>query len=184
MFAFGVDGLDFAVPNAPFPPQVGQFNNFIWISDGNGLGDMELVPLTGRLGNYFGTDEGLLVVRAPKNEELKLQDGDVIQSIDGRKPTSVNHAMRILGSYQSGETVKFEIMRDKRKQTISVEVPENLRGSLSEPIPPAAVFAPQPVLAPRADGVTRPNAPPRPLAAPDPVVAPAVDAIAGPAERN
>jgi S1-C subfamily serine protease len=131
VFAFEFDGSDFTVPGFPVPPNVRNFENFLWINGGSGLGDMELVKLTERLGSYFGTDEGLLIVRAPKNEELKLQDGDVIQSIDGRSPTSVNHAMRILGSYQSGETVNIEIMRDKRKRTISIDVPDNRRSSVA-----------------------------------------------------
>jgi len=58
-----------------------------------GWGDMELVPLTEELGRYFGTDKGLLVVRAPEDDDLKLKDGDVIQRIDGREPQSVAHAM-------------------------------------------------------------------------------------------
>lgn len=131
VFAFEFDGSDFSAPGFPVPPNAREFENLLWISGGSGLGDMELVKLTERLGSYFGTDEGLLIVRAPKNEELKLQDGDVIQSIDGRSPTSVNHAMRILGSYQSGETVNIEIMRDKRKRTISIDVPDNRRSSVA-----------------------------------------------------
>ena len=130
VFAFEFDGSDFSAPGFPVPPNAREFENLLWISGGSGLGDMELVKLTERLGSYFGTDEGLLIVRAPKNEELKLQDGDVIQSIDGRSPTSVNHAMRILGSYQSGETVNIEIMRDKRKRTISIDVPDNRQSEL------------------------------------------------------
>ena len=130
VFAFEFDGRDFSAPGFPVPPNAREFENLLWISGGSGLGDMELVKLTERLGSYFGTDEGLLIVRAPKNEELKLQDGDVIQSIDGRSPTSVNHAMRILGSYQSGETVNIEIMRDKRKRTISIDVPDNRQSEL------------------------------------------------------
>ena len=133
VFAFDFDGRDFTVPEIHVAPNIGNFNRFFWMSGGSGLGDMEIVQLTERLGSYFGTDEGLLIVRAPKNKELKLQDGDVIQSIDGRKPMSVNHAMRILGSYQSGETVKIEIMRDKRKQTISIDVPDNRRSSVAPP---------------------------------------------------
>ncbi len=137
VFAFNFDGEDFVMPDIEVAPQFHQFKNrFVWISDGSGLGDMEIVPLTKRLGSYFGTDEGLLIVRAPKNEDLELQDGDVIQSIDGRKPTSVNHAMRILGSYQGGETLKIEIMRDKRRQTISIEVPDNRRSSVAPPVVP------------------------------------------------
>lgn len=137
MFAFEFDGDDFKVPDIQVAPFVRNFENLLWVSGGSGLGDMELVKLTERLGSYFGTDEGLLIVRAPHNEELKLQDGDVIQSIDGRKPDSVNHAMRILGSYQSGETVNIEIMRDKRKQTISIDVPDNRRSAVAPPAAPA-----------------------------------------------
>ena len=90
---------------------------------------MEMITLTERLGKYFATDKGLLVVRAPDDDDLKLQDGDVIKSIDGREPKSVSHAMRILGSYQSGEQLQLQIMRDKRKQTLKIEMPDNRRGS-------------------------------------------------------
>ena len=100
------------------------------------LGGMEMVKLTERLGSYFGTDEGLLVVRAPSNEVLKLEDGDVILGIDGRTPNSVSHAMRILGSYQAGETLKIEIMRDKRKRTIEIEMPVEVRGQTAPPLAP------------------------------------------------
>jgi len=143
VFSFEFDGNDFSAPGFPVPPNARNFEKFLWVSGGSGLGDMELVKLTERLGSYFGTDEGLLIVRAPQNEELKLQDGDVIQSIDGRKPNSVNHAMRILGSYQSGETVKIQIMRDKREQTISIEVPDNRRSSVAPPGVPKVRVVPK-----------------------------------------
>jgi type II secretory pathway component PulC len=165
VFAFDFDGTDFSVPDVHVAPNAQLFSNFLWISGGNGLGDMEIVPLTARLGSYFGTDEGLLIVRAPANEDLQLQDGDVIQSIDGRKPTSVNHAMRILGSYQSGETVKFEIMRDKRKQTISVEVPDNRSSGVWPPAAPEALAVPVPV------------------AVPSVIVVPKIKVVSVPAER-
>ncbi len=148
VFAFEFDGDDFTIPGIAVAPHVGQFKNrFVWISGGSGLGDMEMVKLTERLGRYFGTDEGLLVVRAPKNEDLKLQDGDVIQSIDGREPTSVKHAMRIFGSYQSGETLEIGIMRDKRKQKISIEVPDNRRSSVAPPAAPSPFIVPSPAAA-------------------------------------
>jgi S1-C subfamily serine protease len=101
----------------------------LWNADG-GWGDMEMVALTDRLGSYFGADEGLLVVRAPQNEALQLEDGDVIQSIGGRVPNSVSHATRILGSYQAGETLEIMIMRDKQKQTLNIEMPDQRTGSL------------------------------------------------------
>ncbi len=53
---------------------------------------MELASITPKLGAYFGASEGVLVVQAPQNAAFKLEDGDVIQTIDGRKPEDGAHA--------------------------------------------------------------------------------------------
>jgi len=109
---------------------------------GGAWGSMELVKLNEGLGKYFGTDTGLLVVSAPKSDSLELQDGDVIQTIDGREPTDVRHAMRILNSYESGESLKLGIMRDKKKRTLDVEVPADHHGALFAPLPAKPARAP------------------------------------------
>ena len=90
---------------------------------GSSLGSMELVELSDDLGRYFGTDQGLLVVSAPNPESLGLKDGDVIQSIDGREPKDVRHALRILGSYDGGEQLELSIMRDRKQQKLAVTIP-------------------------------------------------------------
>jgi predicted metalloprotease with PDZ domain len=90
---------------------------------------MELATLTPQLGTYFGTDKGVLVLRAPRNAAFGLQDGDVILSIDGREPTSGSHATRILASYQAGEKVKLQLMRQRKKMNLEVLVPERHRSS-------------------------------------------------------
>ena len=89
--------------------------------------DLDLVTLNGDLGDYFGTKEGVLVVKAPSDSGLPLKGGDVILSIGGRKPTSPAHAMRILRSYDAGETVSIEIMRHQKRSTISWTVPDEGR---------------------------------------------------------
>lgn len=93
-----------------------------------GLFDLELVSLNEELGRYFGTTEGLLVVRAPREGITGLESGDVILTIDGRKPTSPSHALRIIRSYTGGESMKVELMRDKRRQTVTVTIPQRERG--------------------------------------------------------
>lgn len=133
-YAFGPGGRNFSIPVGPNAPGF-DFHKFAWISDGSGWGHMEMVELTERLGSYFGTSEGLLVVRAPDDESLQLEDGDVIQSIDGREPDSISHAMRILGSYQSGEELELKIMRDKRKQTLKIEMPDNRSSWVPRAVP-------------------------------------------------
>lgn len=90
----------------------------------HGWGDIELASVSEQLGEYFGTDKGLLVVRAPDEKEFKLKDGDVILSIDGREPEDPGHAMRILRSYRGGEKLTLDILRKKKKMTLEIDVPE------------------------------------------------------------
>lgn len=97
-------------------------SNFIFISN-SPLGNAELVELSPELGEYFGAKSGLLVVKAP-TADIDLRDGDVILSIDGREPATVSHAMRILRSYETGEEVKLEILRKKRKRKLNLTIPE------------------------------------------------------------
>jgi C-terminal processing protease CtpA/Prc len=83
-----------------------------------GRAGMQLVEMNSDLGEYFGTSEGLLVLRSPRDSTIPLRAGDVIFSIGGRKPTSVSHALRIIGSYDEGETVKVDIMRKRQRTTV------------------------------------------------------------------
>jgi len=91
---------------------------------GRPWGGIELVSLNPDLGEYFGTREGVLVVRAPEDSALVLKGGDVILAIGGRKPTSPEHAMRILRSYDAGETVTIDVQRKQRRTTLTWKVPE------------------------------------------------------------
>jgi len=108
------------------------------------FGSLELVPVTPKLGAYFGTDRGLLVVRAPEGKGLPLEDGDVLQTIDGRTPESPGHAFRILGSYQPGEKVKLGVLRQRKSLVLEATMPEPeagphggaLRKAPPAPVPP------------------------------------------------
>jgi len=91
---------------------------------GRPWGGIELVSLNPDLGEYFGAREGVLVVRAPEDSSLALKGGDVILAIGGRKPTSPSHAMRILRSYDVGETVTIDVQRKQRRTTLTWKVPE------------------------------------------------------------
>jgi hypothetical protein len=121
-----------------------------WLLEG--WGDAELVTLTPALGRYFGAEKGVLVARAPEDADFGLQDGDVILAIGGREPQSGSHAMRILRSYQPGESVELRILRDRRAQTLSAKVPESdvLRFAPTRmPLPP-----PPPATPPAPDSAT------------------------------
>jgi hypothetical protein len=94
--------------------------------------DVELVSLTPALGDYFGTDEGLLVVRAGRMGELGLRDGDVILELGGRQPQTPEHAMRILASFEPGESLQTSIMRQKRREALTMTVPVAAPGARRE----------------------------------------------------
>lgn len=122
---------------------------------------LELVPVTPKLGAYFGTDKGLLVVRAPSGKGLPLEEGDVLQTIDGRAPESPGHAFRILHSYQPGEKVKLGVLRQRKSLVLDATIPaagpvqhrteKRILAVPGTPPPPAPAPAPRPAPAPSGD---------------------------------
>lgn len=114
-FEFGPGRMEIFGPDGP---GFSFFMNAPWAG-------LNLVTLDADLGSYFGTAEGVLVVKAPGDSALPLKSGDVILAIDGRKPTSPEHAIRILRSYEGGESVKLDIMRQKRRTTATWTVPQD-----------------------------------------------------------
>lgn len=143
----------FAMPGMPFPGQRGPMGEgHVMLFRGMGaFGNAELVSLTPKLGQYFGADKGLLVVRAPNDSRFKLEEGDVILDIDGRVPASPSHAMRILSSYQAGEKLKLNVLRMKKRTPIDITVPEDRdvvipreRGAFLLQSPAAPPLPPQP----------------------------------------
>jgi S1-C subfamily serine protease len=112
--------------------QEGALGRVFSLSVGDRWADMELTSLDADLGSYFGTTEGLLVVRSPKDSLLGLKSGDVILRIGGRVPTSSSHAVRILRSYEPGDQIRIEIMRNKRKSEVTATVPARERGAFWE----------------------------------------------------
>jgi len=116
----------------PPPGAVGAPHPFVFTRADGLLGSAELTPLTPKLGQYFGTDKGLLVVRAPADSRLQLEEGDVIIDLDGRVPANTGHALRILSSYQAGEKLQLNVMRMKKPITLDITIPENARAPRTE----------------------------------------------------
>jgi membrane-associated protease RseP (regulator of RpoE activity) len=86
---------------------------------GTPLENLELAPLNRDLGKYFGTSEGILVISVPSDSPLGLKAGDVVFAVDGRVPVSPAHLLHILRSYERGEPIRLEIMRMKKRETIT-----------------------------------------------------------------
>jgi S1-C subfamily serine protease len=132
------------LPGGMMPPGFEEF-----VGHRRSFGALELVPMTPKLGQYFGTDRGLLVVRAPSTPGAKLEEGDVILTIDGRTPENPRHAFRILGSYQPNDKLKIEVMRQRKRTTLDVQMPDMpMEGDGFEPRGPVPAIPAVPPLPP------------------------------------
>jgi S1-C subfamily serine protease len=131
------DEPDMMVEGPPGPPHAFRFHGpdgdgrmsvggFIdrWDFPGRPLAELELAPLNPDLGQYFGTSEGVLVISVPKESGLSLKGGDVVQAVDGRKPAGPSHLLRILRSYEKGESFKLDILRNKKHETVTAHLDE------------------------------------------------------------
>jgi S1-C subfamily serine protease len=146
-------------------PFVQQFRAF-WPGEYEGL---ELATITPKLGAYFGVEEGVLVVQSPRDGAFKLEDGDVLQAIDGRKPDDGPHALRILRSYRSGEKLNLTVLRQRKPVTLAVTMPERPdRGDVMwesatpmvAPLPAAPPMPPVPGEPPKSGTRVMPEGPP------------------------
>ena len=125
---------------------------------GHSWQDIDLVALNPDLGEYFGTGEGLLVVHTPKNEGLKLRAGDVILKIGDRTPGTPSKALRILRSYEGGESVPVQVLRKKEKLSLSLLIPERRVGHMRHTAPAAPPAPAAPAAAPAAPAAPAPPA--------------------------
>jgi membrane-associated protease RseP (regulator of RpoE activity) len=121
---------------------------------------LNLASVDAKLGRYFGTDRGVLVV-SPGADFEGLQAGDVIHKIDGRAVNSPREAMDALRAKDANSMALVEYMRDKRVASTRVKVPE--AGIFM--VPPAPPAPPAPPSLPRMKAPPAPPAPPPPPAA-------------------
>jgi C-terminal processing protease CtpA/Prc len=79
---------------------------------------LELVDMNAGLGQYFGTEQGVLVVDVADDSTLGLEPGDVILRIGDRDAQTSERVLRILSSYGPGEEIPIEIRRDGRQISV------------------------------------------------------------------
>jgi membrane-associated protease RseP (regulator of RpoE activity) len=150
-------GLDADCKNKPCPlPSISEALRW------NGL---NLASVDPKLGRYFGTERGVLVLSA--GPELKgLEAGDVIQSIDGRQVDSPREAMLALRGKPDGGQVEVAYLRDRAKAKSTIKVPKAIAWAPPPPPPPPPPAPPAPPMPPA------PHAPVAPANAPVPPAPP------------
>ncbi len=161
---------------------LGEMGNNFSVRFGGGTFGLDMAEMNAGLGEYFGTSKGVLILENPSDSTMPLKAGDVILAIDGRTPADVGQARRILGSYDSGDVAKFEIMRMKKKTTVSWTVPKKLHLMRERGLRWQSEMPPHSPVAPSAAPKVRvkkmaPGSPAAPAAPAPTVAAPAPPAV-------
>ena len=87
---------------------------------------LELAAINPDLGAYFGTSRGLLVLHSSANGDVApLKPGDVILKIGNEEPSTPTQAVRLLRSYEPGQSIPVEVLRQKQKQTLALQMPRS-----------------------------------------------------------
>ena len=72
---------------------------------------VEFIELNPELGEYFGSDTGVLVVEVDEDSTLGLMAGDVVLAVGAREAETVGRLLRLIRSYDEDEPIRFRIMR-------------------------------------------------------------------------
>lgn len=93
-----------------------------------GIG-ISMQSLSGKLGDFFGVPdgEGALITDVMDDtpaEKSGLKVGDVIVEVDKEKVASPSDVSSIIRDKEKGDKVTLVVVRDKAKQTVSLEVDE------------------------------------------------------------
>ncbi len=84
-----------------------------------GVEGLQLEKLNPNLGEYFGTDMGVLVTEVEEDSTLGLQAGDVVLRVGDREVGDPSRLRKILLSYDPDEEITLHIMRQKREMTVT-----------------------------------------------------------------
>jgi len=82
------------------------------------IGGAQLTEVDSNLGEYFGTDHGMLVVRVPDGtpaDRAGLEAGDVIVGVNGHDISSMTDLRKSIGG---SEHIRLDVIRQKKRRTI------------------------------------------------------------------
>ena len=133
---------------------------------------LNLAPLNGELGRYFGTDRGALVIASDEAALPGLRGGDVITEVADVAIARPEDVMRALRDQPEGRDVAVKLLRERKALALTMKMPE-FKSIFSMPVPPAPP-APPASPAPPAPPASpaKALAPPAPPSPPSPPTAP------------
>jgi hypothetical protein len=126
---FVLGDAEHAIPEPPLPPRL------------PGLGrQSDLVTNHAGLEPYFGTADGVVVLRIDPDNPLKLEDGDVVLRIDDQPVSRPVDVGRALFGRGSGDTLRIDVMRRGERLELEAELSDSSALS-SLLVPPRGIDA-------------------------------------------
>jgi serine protease Do len=113
-------------PRAPSPEMPHRGMNMFFEAGQPRLG-VRVEPVGEDLGKYFGVDSGLLVLEVHEDsaaEAAGLEVGDVLLKLGDEPLQKVEDLREALADHDEGDEVALELMRDRSRTTVEVEVRE------------------------------------------------------------
>jgi S1-C subfamily serine protease len=96
----------------------------VMVLGGRGVAGAQLTEITEGLGEYFGTDEGALVVKVPEGtpaDRSGLLEGDVIVKANGQEVGTIAELRRAFARAPRDQPVTLEVIRMKSRRTIELK---------------------------------------------------------------
>ncbi|MDX1626398.1 MAG: PDZ domain-containing protein [Wenzhouxiangellaceae bacterium] len=137
-------------PLPPLPPRMSALGH-----------NSDLVTNHDGLADYFGTGEGVLVLRIAEDNAFGLLAGDVVLQVDGQDVARPVDLGRQLMGREVGDRVTLTVMRAGTRMELAGEIPERAEHRVNERS--IGLHAPTAPPAPAAPDRPAPPAPVRPL---------------------
>src|SRR5881296_358721 len=99
-------------------------------------------PVTAELGTKFGVNEGegVLVNEVFENDPAAragMKPGDIITKLDGKTVDTPNLLSRLIAGLEPGATTRIEVVRDGKRQILSVALSEKRENAVVASVPPS-----------------------------------------------
>ena len=99
-------------------------------------------PVTAELGTKFGVNEGegVLVNEVFENDPAAragMKPGDIITKLDGKTVDTPNLLSRLIAGLEPGATIHIEVVRDGKRQILSVALSEKRENAVVASVPPS-----------------------------------------------
>ncbi len=111
------------IPRPPDTPR-------IMMAHRHGRLGVSVIDLNPQLGEYFKVPDGkgVLVEKVHENtpaEKAGIRAGDIIVKLDDKEIATARELRRTLSSYEAGEEVRIEIIREGARRTITAQLEEH-----------------------------------------------------------